>query len=68
MSPPPRQPPLNILKESLVDTPKPTRTFECLKISDRRPPFNPADRRVLTAVEEFSDKLVEIGEDELVAE
>jgi hypothetical protein len=39
-----------------------------LKISDRRPPFNPADRRVLTAVEEFSDKLVEIGEEELVAE
>jgi hypothetical protein len=63
-----RQPPLNILKESLVDPPKPTRTFECLKISGRRPPVYPADGRVLTAAGEFSDKLVEIGEDELVAE
>src|SRR5262249_48139831 len=36
--------------------PKPTQTFECLKISGRRPPINPAARRVLTAAERFNDK------------
>jgi hypothetical protein len=39
-----------------------------LEISGRRVPFNPADKCVLATAGEFSDKLVEIADGELVAE
>jgi hypothetical protein len=39
-----------------------------LEISRRRVPFNPAGQMVLTTAGEFTDKLIEIGDDELVAE
>jgi hypothetical protein len=62
-----RQLPLNMLKESLVDVPKPCRCLNA-KISGRRLPFSPADKGVLTTAGEFSDTLVEMADDELVAE
>jgi hypothetical protein len=39
-----------------------------LEISGRKLPFSPADKGVLTTAGEFSDTLVEMADDELVAE
>jgi hypothetical protein len=39
-----------------------------LELGRRRLPSNPADKRVLTTAGEFTDKLVEIADGELVAE
>jgi len=65
MSPPPRQPSLNILKQSLVDVPKPYRSLNA-RTAAGGCPFNPAGNRVLTTAGEFTDKLVEIADEELV--
>jgi len=39
-----------------------------LEISRRRVPFNPANKCVFTRAGEFTDKLVELGDEGLVAE
>jgi hypothetical protein len=57
MSLSPRQPLLNILKESLVDFPKAMQISECSEIGDRRLRLKRGDRRVVT-----TDELVEIGD------